>query len=207
MIFGWAPHIEHGSPIPLRFKDLTIDNMLSSFWKWNSSNNSGTNGSAISLKKGDLIYLGFRPVDSFMLHEAFSSNNTYLFKFSAMLFSRYENIRQFFKDKYETKRPFIGMNPNISNTNSNKSTNLMTFDSNFESGNLDAVIKLNENEYDCYMRVDSNTRGHTNWFYFKIMNAKAKQKIKINIVNFVKYQSLYKRVSSLVLTLNLIVIL
>jgi cytosolic carboxypeptidase protein 2/3 len=36
----------------------------------------------------------------------------------------------------------------------------LVFDSNFESGNLDMVIKVKEGEYDLYMRVDTNTRGH-----------------------------------------------
>ena len=36
----------------------------------------------------------------------------------------------------------------------------LLFDSNFESGNLDMVIKTKEDEYDLYMRVDTNTKGH-----------------------------------------------
>jgi hypothetical protein len=47
----------------------------------------------------------------------------------------------------------------------------LIFDSLFESGNLDMVIRnkkhlTNEIEYDMYMRVDCNTRGHHQWFYF-----------------------------------------
>ena len=41
--------------------------------------------------------------------------------------------------------------------------NDLIFDSCFEGGNLDLVIKTNINEYDLFMRSDSNTRGHTNW--------------------------------------------
>jgi hypothetical protein len=47
------------------------------------------------------------------------------------------------------------MNPNQTGTSPE-----LIFDSNFESGNLDMVIKVKENEYDLYMRVDTNTRGH-----------------------------------------------
>ena len=197
MLFGWVPDIEHGSPIPLRFKDSTIDDMVSSFWKLDSSNPQAIvhEFGGISAKKGDLLYLGHRPMDSFMVHETLCSNETYCLKFSALLFSKYGHIRQFFNDKNEIQRPFIGMNPKLLKNLDEKSNNLLIFDSNFESGNLDAVIKLNENEYYCYIRVDSNTKGHTNWFYFKIMNTTAKQKIKINIANFVKFQSLYDRVS------------
>jgi len=47
------------------------------------------------------------------------------------------------------------MNPNLIGT-----TPELIFDANFESGNLDMVIKVKEFEYDLYMRVDTNTRGH-----------------------------------------------
>ena len=35
-----------------------------------------------------------------------------------------------------------------------------TFDSNFESGNLDFVGKVSDNEFDLLMRLDSNSRSH-----------------------------------------------
>jgi len=34
------------------------------------------------------------------------------------------------------------------------------FDSSFESGNLDMVVQVGPREFDLYMRVDANTRGH-----------------------------------------------
>ena len=49
-----------------------------------------------------------------------------------------------------------------------KTPNNVTFDSAFEGGNLDAVVKVNDIEYDLLMRVDSNTRGHLSWFNFKV---------------------------------------
>lgn len=42
------------------------------------------------------------------------------------------------------------------------------------------------------MRVDTNTRGHVQWFNFTIKNY-SKKKIKLNIVNFKKYKTLYCR--------------
>jgi hypothetical protein len=36
----------------------------------------------------------------------------------------------------------------------------LTFDSSFESGNLDMAYRAREDEYNLYMRVDTNTRGH-----------------------------------------------
>jgi len=47
------------------------------------------------------------------------------------------------------------MNPNLISNEPE-----LLFDSNFESGNLDMVIKVKDFEYDLYMRVDTNTRGH-----------------------------------------------
>lgn len=46
----------------------------------------------------------------------------------------------------------------------------LKFDSKFECGNLDKVVKISDTEYDLYMRVDSNTRGHNQWFYFSVAN-------------------------------------
>ena len=37
---------------------------------------------------------------------------------------------------------------------------ILEFDSMFECGNLDKVVMVTANEYDLYMRADSNTRGN-----------------------------------------------
>jgi hypothetical protein len=78
--------------------------------------------------------------------------------------------------KKSEDRPFTGMNPLIL-TNLNNSINpemfsspSLIFDSMFESGNLDMVVQIREHEYDLYMRVDSNTRGHHQWFFFTLEN-------------------------------------
>lgn len=46
--------------------------------------------------------------------------------------------------------------------------NELVFDSNFESGNLDMVYTPMPNVYDLYMRVDTNTQGNHQWFYFSV---------------------------------------
>ena len=69
----------------------------------------------------------------------------------------------------------------------------VVFDSFFETGNLDCAIKVGENEYDLFMRVDSNTRGHFQWFNFKVKNMKKNEKYKLNICNFQKDKILYSR--------------
>ena len=69
----------------------------------------------------------------------------------------------------------------------------LVFDSNFESGNLDMVIKKKDLEYDIYMRVDTNIKGHHQWFYFSVTSNSSflGKKVKFNIVNFTKGSSLY----------------
>lgn len=43
------------------------------------------------------------------------------------------------------------------------------------------------------MRVDANTRGHLQWYYFKMFNIKQNEKYKLNICNFQKGKTLYTR--------------
>ena len=58
------------------------------------------------------------------------------------------------------------MNPNIGKHE-------LIFDSCFEGGNLDCAVRLKVNEYDLLLRVDSNTVGHVQWFYFKVTNTES----------------------------------
>lgn len=59
----------------------------------------------------------------------------------------------------------------------------MQFDSNFESGNLDSVYLVNETEYNLLCKVDTNTKGNTYWFYFKVLNWTPKASATFNILN------------------------
>lgn len=69
----------------------------------------------------------------------------------------------------------------------------IVFNSMFESGNLDIVIRVSEAEYDLFMRVDSNTRGHTSWYNFTLNGVAKGERIRLNICNFSKSRSLYER--------------
>lgn len=51
-------------------------------------------------------------------------------------------------------------------------------------------MKQKDNEYDLYMRTDTNARGHHQWFYFSVQN-KTVGTVKLNIMNFTKRESLY----------------
>lgn len=54
------------------------------------------------------------------------------------------------------------------NNDLNVENSPLKFDSFFEGGNLDKVVKLNDFNYDLYLRPDTNTNGYCNWFYFKV---------------------------------------
>jgi cytosolic carboxypeptidase protein 2/3 len=69
--------------------------------------------------------------------------------------------------------------------------NTLIFESRFESGNLLAAIKVTDNEYDLILQNDINTNGHTQWYFFRVGNTKVGQKIKFNILNLAKNDSLY----------------
>lgn len=49
-----------------------------------------------------------------------------------------------------------------------------------------------ENEFDLYMRVDSNTAGHRQWFYFSMKNER-RVRIRLHVYRFRKVYSLYQR--------------
>lgn len=70
----------------------------------------------------------------------------------------------------------------------------LIFDSLFESGNLDMVYQQNALEYDLYMRVDTNTKGVQQWFYFSVEQPAFFQNktVRFNVMNFTKPYSLHQ---------------
>ena len=48
-----------------------------------------------------------------------------------------------------------------------------------------------EYEYDLILRPDINTRGHTQWYYFRIENMIPGRMYKFNVINLTKPDSLY----------------
>lgn len=73
----------------------------------------------------------------------------------------------------------------------NENDKTLLFESRFESGNLLAAIKLSDTEYDLILQNDINTNGHTQWFFFRVANTRKGEKIKFNILNLAKPDSLY----------------
>ncbi|XP_055525554.1 cytosolic carboxypeptidase Nna1 isoform X2 [Wyeomyia smithii] len=68
----------------------------------------------------------------------------------------------------------------------------LIFESRFESGNLGRAIKITPTYYELYLRPDMYTNRHTQWFYFRVKNTKAKVIYRFSIINLTKPDSLYK---------------
>lgn len=67
----------------------------------------------------------------------------------------------------------------------------IAFEADFESSNLEIVIKRKYLEYELYMRPDTNTCSYFQWFYFKVKCLRAKKNVTFTIKNFVKSTMLY----------------
>jgi hypothetical protein len=69
--------------------------------------------------------------------------------------------------------------------------NTLIFESRFESGNLRKAVKINDFEYDLYLKNDYGTSGFTQWYYFRVQNTKKDKIYRFNIVNLMKPDSNY----------------
>lgn len=67
----------------------------------------------------------------------------------------------------------------------------LKFDSKFESGNLHKAIRVSENEYNLLLEHDTETKGYTQWYYFAVNNYKSNHTVRFNLINLMKYESLY----------------
>lgn len=97
---------------------------------------------------------------------------------------------------YPYSVPSGGIGPKFDHT--------ITFDSEFESGNLQCAIQRGEKVYDLCLRPDLHTPGHTQWFYFSVSNIHPPSvierarcglpvnpfvQVQFNIINFTKSDS------------------
>nr|XP_026690269.1 uncharacterized protein LOC104265751 isoform X2 [Ciona intestinalis] len=67
----------------------------------------------------------------------------------------------------------------------------LVFESRFESGNLRQARRTGELEYELVLKTDMYTNRHTQWYYFKVQQAKPNCTYKFSIINFLKKDSLY----------------
>jgi hypothetical protein len=67
----------------------------------------------------------------------------------------------------------------------------MEFEADFESANLEIVVRKKFLEYELYMKPDTNTSSNFQWFYFKVKSFKGPKRVTFTIKNFVKSSMLY----------------
>lgn len=103
----------------------------------------------------DCVYLGARPAHAYDLHLGLSSAQTYEAQ-QAGLRSFREAVRKQLV-AFEPARPA-------------QQPDTLAFDSFFESGNCDAVrrSRTEMGKYEVFLRPDTGTRGHAQWFYFSV---------------------------------------
>ena len=88
--------------------------------------------------------------------------------------------------------------------------NIINFESNFESGNLQLAYLINSHKelieeninknfnnndkdfYQLFLHNDTNTNGYSQWFFFRVINGKKNQKINLNIMNFQRKSTKYE---------------
>jgi Cytosolic carboxypeptidase N-terminal domain/Zinc carboxypeptidase len=160
--------IQEGWPIPLKFytKLPVIE-------------------SQNSLRKNLVIYEGYRPTDSYTLHKYYSAMRLYQFNIPKPMIQCVIITSQNNSNKVPERRPFLGMKPSLAD--------VLNFDSKFENGNLDKVVLIAENEYDLYIRSDTNSKRHYSWFYFSVTKCKNKGVIRFNVVNMTDSPFLYNQ--------------
>lgn len=126
------------------------------------------------------VYTGYKPADSFIIHKVLSdgTQDTYPFDYSEPALVSY------FSKK--VKEHFV-----LYKIPEAMPEDCIIFDSKFECGNLDRVEFISKDEYDLYLRIDTNSSGHMHWFYFSVTGIKYKRTIKFNIVNFTRSTGLY----------------
>jgi len=93
------------------------------------------------------------------------------------------------KDATPLNRFFKELNPYYKLKDEGDET--LVFESRFESGNLRRSIQVDKYEYDLVLKTDFKTNNHTQWYFFRVKNAKKFRQYQFNLLNFVKPDSSY----------------
>ena len=67
----------------------------------------------------------------------------------------------------------------------------LIFESRFESGNLSRAVKLGPKEYNLLLANDTNSRGNTQWFFFRVTNTFKRSAVRFHLINLRKKDSLF----------------
>ena len=74
----------------------------------------------------------------------------------------------------------------------NKNDKTLIFESRFESGNLLAAFRTEDEDcYQLYLQNDTNTTGYIQWFFFRVSNTKKGRKVNFNIINMLRKTCIY----------------
>jgi murein tripeptide amidase MpaA len=127
----------------------------------------------------NFVYKGYKPINSFDLHARFSGASGYTVADEQFKLFKVGDLDQLnSKDAIPVQtRP-----------------NELEFDSFFECGNLDfaRVNQLDSHTYDLFLRPDSSSLGHTQWFYFSV-KAKLGKNTTFLIRNMSKKDSIFSK--------------
>lgn len=161
MVFGWRPKLP-SCPLPLTYTNVYTDALLAHL---------------PSDDRFKLVFLGPRPGNSVQLNQQYEYPWRYRSRYNSSLGVVREAIKRVGENgkRYQVESEPGGIE----------------FDSSFECGNLDMAIRVKKNEFDLFLRSDTNTRGHTSWYYFKVNNRAVTGEIQLNICNFGKKKNLY----------------
>ena len=103
------------------------------------------------------------------------------------------NLNKFFPHPEEVSTPIRYNKMPKSFYSPSQGDQTLIFESRFESGNLETVFKLSPTEYNLVLQNDINTKGNTQWFFFNVKNTTKSLKVKFNIINLCKSDSLYNQ--------------
>ena len=95
------------------------------------------------------------------------------------------------KSNYERRKHYTSYPPFTTDYTLEIPEDVLLFDSHFESGNLARAVLTHSHEYSLYLNYDTETKSHTQWFYFSVANHSLQGTFAFNIVNLMKYDSLY----------------
>lgn len=124
--------------------------------------------------------------------EALFQNNVIYQARNPLIVTKDREVAGFFNARLANLREATGGEVTLSATAPfTPSVSGLTFESHFESGNLEMVTEAVPNEFTLLLQNDINTRGHTQWFFFKVMHTTAQHSVTMSIVNFEKSNSLF----------------
>lgn len=95
------------------------------------------------------------------------------------------------KGNYERRKHYPSYPPFTTDYTLEVPEDVLVFDSHFESGNLARAVRTHSHEYSLYLSYDTETKSHTQWFYFSVANHSLQGTFAFNVVNLIKYDSLY----------------